>query len=275
MKSVKYKIKELKTFFFYYNLDVFFMYSSISFILLHDVKNLAFTSPSFQNFLCIFVANIFGVIGIYTINKITDIEEDQKNEQDTSRLNKLHIYTLSLFLFIIAGILYNIPNKHLLNIYGYLLLMLGILYSYPKRYRLKKIFLIKNIIPSFCWYFSLSVLFFASTEVISFFYILKIMSPLFIMALLFEVIWDLPDHKGDSHTEIKTLPTVFGFNTTKYTLIFLILSYLFITNSLANKIFCLLLIIFLLIVNEKSKKLSYHYFLLTLTWVVWITYYIN
>jgi 4-hydroxybenzoate polyprenyltransferase len=248
------------------------MYVSVSLVFLHKVTNF---NINIHNAVTIFVANTLGVTGVYLLNKITDEEEDLHNGHTTSALNtKLILVYLSL-IFILATTLYGLPQKENLKLYGFILFAGGTLYSFPKKYRLKNIFLLKNIIPAFCWYFSLCVLIFASTKTLPMLFIMQVLIPLFILEFIFEIIWDLPDTRGDSLAGIQTLPVVIGFQYTQIFLATLISGYFFYTDSVPNKLFCLFIFIFILLVKKEMKKYIYHYFLFALTISVSVIYFIS
>lgn len=264
------KIKKLGERFFFYNIDVVLMYISLSLIFLHRATG--FNINIWEAFF-IFLANALGVTGIYLLNKITDHEEDFLNGHKVKNYNNKIIYVLLSLLFLTATSLYFVSVKENILIYGLILFTFGTLYSFPKRYRLKKIFLMKNFIPAFCWFFSLSVLIFASTDNLSIINIMKMMIPLFILEFFFEIIWDLPDRKGDKLAGVQTLPVVLGFEYTQAFLAVLISSYFFYTDSIPNKLFCLFILVFIFLVKQETKKYIYHYFLLILTLAVNIIYF--
>ncbi len=268
MEGIKKHIEK----FFFYNIDVVLMYAAVSLVFLHKIT--AF-HIDIQIACFIFIANIFGVLGIYLLNKITDKEEDRLNGHQTITLNNRKIYRVLLLLFIGATCLYFATGKEYITFYGLLLFILGSAYSFPKKYRLKNIFLIKNIVPAFCWYFSLSVFIFACTKNLPILYIMQLMIPLFVLEFIFEIIWDLPDKDGDKLAHIQTLPAVLGFVYTQTILAILICLYFFYTNSIQNKLFCLCIFIFLLFIKKETRKYIYHYFLFILTITVAFAYFIQ
>lgn len=254
---------------FYYNLDVFLMYFIVSIIFIHRTTGFHI---NFYNFCVILTANMLGVMGIYIINKISDKGEDSANGNIIEQVKNNYLFTIAGFFFLVAGFLYLVPKKPIVIVCGIVLFLLGTLYSFPKKYRLKKVFLIKNLIPAFCWFLSLSVLIFASTDHMTLIQIMKLLSPLLFLEFIFEIIWDLPDTKGDRVSDIKTLPVVIGFVQTKILLGILAFTYLVISPSVAAKVTCLLFIIFILLITEEAKKRTYRYFLFTLTLITCLVY---
>ncbi len=267
----KYLQKTIHTLFFY-NVDVFLMYIAISIVFLHQVTRFHI---NMQNFILIFIANILGVTAVYTLNKVTDKEEDRLNGHTLFHLNTTYIYPLIGIFFLCATGLYLLSEKPYFIFYGFVLFLLSVLYSFPKKYRLKNIFLIKNIVPALCWFFSLSLLIYGSTTDLSLTYIMGILTPLLVLEFIFEIIWDFPDYEGDKASNIKTLPVVIGFLYTKILLVTLITLYFFSTDAIPNKVMCLLFFIFILFISPETKKNVYHYFLSGITVSACVVYFLS
>lgn len=214
------------------------------------------------------VANLLGISFSYILNAITDNEEDLINNQekklDFHTKRKIIIYLIfSVFaIFILYSFIYIIKKDISVFFFPSILLLFSLLYSYPKKFKLKRRLLVKNIAPAMCWYFSMFIAFFLSTEAIDSIFLLKIFSPVFILIVIFGIIWDLPDIKGDSQLKIKTLPVIFGFNKIKISLITLLSVYFIYTQSIPNKLISLMTLIFLINIKMHHGKKIYFYFLL-------------
>ncbi len=261
--------KRIFTLFYSHKLDIVFMYLSFSLILLHKITHF---NLNVLNFSAVILANVLGVIGIYIINTVSDRKEDLLNAIPVLPYSTKSLYLITLLFFGAAGLLYLIPQKITLIPIGIFLTILGILYSFPRQYRLKNIFIVKNILPAFCWYLSFATIIIASTETLSLITILKILLPSFFLVLIFEIIWDIPDEQGDKVSNIKTLPTVLGQKITKGILIGILSFFFLITDSLQNKIACIVFILFIINVKEEAPKFTYHLFLTILTIAVVVTY---
>jgi 4-hydroxybenzoate polyprenyltransferase len=251
------------------------MYIVLSLIAVHKITKFHL---DLKSFFAILIANTLGVFGIYLINKISDRVEDISNGHAFNFSKNSAIIRGGVFLFCISGILYLIPQKILLIPGGVLLLTLGVLYSFPPNKRLKNIFIVKNSIPAFCWFLSLSLLIFGSvrvaeSEFLSLILIMKLLLPILVLEFIFEIIWDMPDRKGDSVAGVKTIPLLIGFLKTKILLIILSVIAFFMLTSLHNKIACILFIIFLIHVKDNTPKKTYHHFLSLLTLLVGSVYF--
>ena len=267
-------LSEITDKFFLYSLDVLCMYIAVSVVYLHRITNFVITV---ENVIYIFVANSLGVFGIYLLNKLTDTQEDNFNGHSRYSLKKNNLTTYIILgcLFSISTLLYLATNKSDVIFYGILLFIVSTLYSFPKRYRLKKIFLVKNFIPAFCWSFSLAVMILAGTNNLSMIFIMKALMSLFILEFIFEIIWDIPDRKGDALAGIKTIPNTLSFLEVQLLLVGILSSFFFYTNSIPNKIVCLLFCLFIILISEKTKKKTYHYFLFSLTIITCFTYFLT
>ncbi len=258
-------IKKIIRWYFSYNVDVFVMYVIVSAVYLYKVTGF---DVHVSRLILLSIANVLGIIAVHLLNRATDREEDAINQGMKKVVTKVTHYIVPACLFTFVIFLYSLlPDKSLVLAAGFLS-FLGAWYSFPRRYRLKNIFLVKNIVPAFSWFFSLSVLIFASIDSLPFLSILKILTPLFFFACIFEILWDMPDRKGDEAAGVKTLPVLFGVRTTKIVLGILLTIFFFATVSTPNKIIILVLILFVILTPENAKKNVYHLFLFFLTVVV-------
>lgn len=255
---------------FKYNVFIFLIYINISILYLNKITNL---NTNTRDALLILVANIFLIIGTYTLNKISDEKEDIFNgygELKVSSRKNIALTILSFLFFLSSLILYLIPKVEHLILFWFILFSLGVLYSYPRKYRLKNIFLIKNITSAFCWFFSIIILLLVSINGLNIIKLMYSLSSIFLLVLIIEIIWDLPDINGDKEAKINTLPAIFGFKKAKIIiLILLTLMFLFFSTFL-NKILCLFLFIFVLNVTQNTHKKTYHYLIFLMTLIIFL-----
>lgn len=240
------------------NVDVFIMYVSIAVII--TTKFRLIPSRAYP----ILLANIFFITAAYTLNKVADHAEDFINEQTRVRLNKNGIYILSALFLVLGTFFYTTVGGLPFFGYGLLITMLSLWYSFPKHARLKNLLIIKNLTPSFCWFFSLCILFYAGGVHLNLPEVILGLSPLLILFFTFEIIWDMPDHAGDRLLGVKTLPVVIGFRYTRFVVCLLLAVVFLLVSSRLNKIMAFVLLLYILFVPETARKLSYHYFLVSL-----------
>ncbi len=246
---------------FFYNADVFLMYTLISSVYLYKITEFGVD----WGYLSIILgANILAVIGVYLLNKITDEEEDSANGV-VGKMRKRLVFSVITIFFIAAFLLYTIPKKENLLWYGFLLFLLGVWYSFPRRYRLKNIFLVKNIVPAFCWFFSLAILIFSSTDSLSMGQIVSFLWLFGVLVFVFEILWDIPDRKGDRDAGILTLPVILGTGVTKILLGGCLIIIIFLTDSLPIRSVAFLLLGFVIFVADEYGKRQYRYFLFFLS----------
>lgn len=245
-----------------YNVDVFVMFAVISY---YSVYNISVTHHDKNfNFWPLLVANILGVIIIYLYNKTTDINEDNRIYLQIQKHHTYTIYILIFILFSVSSGIYISYNDPILVIEGASMFIIGILYSHHTRFgRLKNIFILKNVLPALLWYISIiSISSYLFSE--SHTHLAKIFLPVFIVAFLFEIFWDIPDSETDKKEGVYTLPNTLGIFYTKVILIlsFVLVSFLF--TGIIYKLITLCITLFLINTNKKNSKLSYHVFLFVL-----------
>ncbi len=250
--------------FFVFNGDVFSMYALLSFLVLQKIPEMSFTPGT----LYIFVANVLLIIAAYTLNNASDNEEDAVNNFGSQHEYNFKLKIISGALFLSATILYVCSDKNELMYYLPILIFLSIVYSFPKKFRFKKIFLIKNIVPAFCWAFSISLLAYSSTQGTNLPYVMSFFVPLFVLCFMFEMLWDIPDMKGDKYAGIRTLPGVVGIPQTKVVLIVCLMIYVSFSSSIANIVGATAMSAFLLVIRDEADKYIYHAFLLVLVIII-------
>lgn len=243
-----------------YNLDVFMVYFLMCFYALFLIfKNEVLTYSFYANHLYIFLfilSNTLLLSSIYLLNKISDKVEDILNNTQVSakRKNIFFIYLILSFVSLLGYVL-SAPSF----VFFYLTFFsLGFFYSFPVKYKLKQYLILKNIIPSFCWFLSIMLIVkfqFPQMEILQ---ICKEHISLFFAIFLFGIIWDLPDAKGDELAGISTIPVVLGFKNTKLLLIISNTLLIFFLKSFKSIVMVILLLAFLTLMKQKTKKSTYH-----------------
>lgn len=252
-----------------WNIDVLLMYVVVSVVYIQKITH---WHLHFWLFLTIALANVFGVFGVYMLNRLTDDEEDIVNERRTSKSSSWYGYSASFLFLAVACLLYGVVGgAGQLWLYGLILASLGTLYSFPKKYRLKSLPLIKNIVPAFCWTLSLAVLIAVGGSERTPFQIFLDISPLFFLAFAFEIFWDIPDVRGDSAARVRTLPVLIGVSATKWMLVLFLAAIFFLVDSLPAQVCALFLVSVLLLVSRHTKTI-YH---LVLTLFVFVVIVVN
>ncbi len=250
------------------NIDVILIYMTISVIMMHSFKLM----PS-RGF-ALLLANTAFIIASYTLNVIADHTEDSINERGALKLSKPGVLVLCSLLFaLFIGVYTNIGGAP----FGAAALIMSIAsvwYSFPRGHRLKNVFLLKNIVPSLCWAFTLLALFYLAGGMYfyTFMQVVPGFVPFFLLFFAFEIMWDLPDRKGDAESGVRTLPTMIGFRASRYVIALLFVGVTFYIPTLLDKGATAILILFVLFVPERSKKIVYHSFLTILMILAWIGY---
>lgn len=172
---------------------------------------------------------------LYNLNRKTDKKEDSINYPARMQFLSKYgstIFWLSIFLYVPSLFLAAINSIETLLI-ALIPTLIMILYAI---FRLKKIFLLKNIIASFGWaamvflvgsYYNLSLINLSLLSVLIF---------IFLRLFMNTVIFDIRDMNGDKLSKIITIPVKIGIRYTKLILI-LINAISFIFILLAAKLF--------------------------------------
>ena len=201
----------------------------------------------------IYIANILTLVLAYMLNNLTDQNEDSVNGTLLKSHNK--DYTIkTCVLFLIPLFMYMVPGKLFIFLLGFLLICLSILYSFPPQIRLKRFFILKNIVPAFCWFLSLVLIISSNAKQM---FPLEVVLPLYHLFMIFfiiEVIWDIPDKNGDKLAHIKTLPTVFGNKRTKIILVTCLFILTVLSSTTRNTILYLAILIFVLCLPKNINK---------------------
>lgn len=209
---------------------------------------------------------------IYSINRLTDIEEDSSNiPERISYINKKKGFLMALAIISYITAIFIGGMKNLFTIPIFLIpLFIGIFYSIKLAdFRIKDIFGIKNFAVSFSWALSSSLLpfiFFNKFEVMIMFFLF-----MFIKCFVNTVVFDIRDIEGDKKAGAKTIPIVIGVEKTFKTLIFIhSLLWIWLIACILNELFLKYIPIFLFSIfygyfyiikfcKHKSKRIYFDY----------------
>ena len=163
----------------------------------------------------------FVILSVYSLNLITDLEEDAVNKGYKNMENKKSIILLiSVVSYIAALIIGGIENLRSIPV---LLIpfITGLLYSVKiKNFRLKNLFVGKNLTVSISWSLEVSLLpYLLKSSSVVFFLLIFV----FIKGMINTILFDLRDVEGDAKAGVETIPVKLG----KYRTLWL----LFILNT--------------------------------------------
>ncbi|MCD6573826.1 MAG: UbiA family prenyltransferase [Thermoplasmata archaeon] len=163
----------------------------------------------------------FVILSVYSLNLITDLEEDAVNKGYKNMENKKSIILLiSVVSYIAALIIGGIENLRSIPV---LLIpfITGLLYSVKiKNFRLKNLFVGKNLTVSISWSLEVSLLpYLIKSSSVVFFLLIFV----FIKGMINTILFDLRDVEGDAKAGVETIPVKLG----KYRTLWL----LFILNT--------------------------------------------
>ncbi|HEC76139.1 MAG TPA: hypothetical protein ENI33_02625 [Thermoplasmatales archaeon] len=199
--------------------------------------------------LYLLLSGFLATFSIYSLNMVTDVKEDIMNQPQRLELisHKKIVYMLFISSYFLSLLLAYMV-KPICVLILLIPLFVGIIYSIEIRnFRLKKVFLGKNISISFSWAIEASLLPFIFYE--NNIYFIAVFSFIFLKGMVNTILFDLRDVKGDSVANIKTVPNIIGKKKT--------IMILFILNTL-------LLIWIYLFLNEFSSLL--------LILILWVAY---
>lgn len=163
----------------------------------------------------------FVIMSVYSLNLITDLEEDAVNKGYKNMENKKSIILfISVVSYIAALIIGGIENLRSIPV---LLIpfITGLLYSVKiKNFRLKNLFVGKNLTVSISWSLEVSLLpYLLKSSSVVFFLLIFV----FIKGMINTILFDLRDVEGDAKAGVETIPVKLG----KYRTLWL----LFILNT--------------------------------------------
>jgi 4-hydroxybenzoate polyprenyltransferase len=161
---------------------------------------------------------------IYSLNRLTDIEEDILDKPERMKHLKLHKYTFCTSLVMISlSLIYSFFHSIEVLLIVFVSFFIGFLYSVemPRGLsevvgykRLKEVPLLKNTVVALVWaLIAVSTLLYhkAPLDVLAF----GIFLFLFLRIFLGAVAFDMRDIQGDKKTGVKTIPIMFGLCKTK------------------------------------------------------------
>jgi len=169
----------------------------------------------------VLISGFLATFSIYSLNTVTDLKEDIINQPQKAAAiaYKGVIYSLSLVSYILSLII-GYVIKPICVVILLIPLLIGIIYSIEiKGFRLKNLFLGKNLSISFSWAIDASLFPFVFNKNILLF--VAIFFFIFVKGIINTVLFDLRDMKGDAKANINTLPIVMGRKKTIHLLLFL------------------------------------------------------
>ncbi len=157
---------------------------------------------------------------IYSLNRITDMEEDASNIPERVKFleeRKDMILILSIMAYVVALLMGIMENLWTMPIF-LTPFFVGIVYSIRiHSFRIKDIFGMKNISIAFSWAFSSAFLPYAFNSNMEKAFL--IFSFLFIKCFVNTVVFDTRDVKGDRKAGARTIPVVLGVRKTRFILL--------------------------------------------------------
>lgn len=157
---------------------------------------------------------ICGIFVVYRFNDFIDQSPDLKfNIQGFLKLKSNLFFLLQFFFITLPLSIFYLSNERIILL-G-VVALIGLLYSinikiYTYNFRLKKILFLKNILIGFAW--GVLILIGAGEYQTPNVIYLFVFSSL--QVIIGSIIRDIPDVKKDSQESVKSLPVVFGINST-------------------------------------------------------------
>jgi 4-hydroxybenzoate polyprenyltransferase len=189
------------------------------------------------------------VYSVYSINKLTDQEEDAVNTPERSIFvegNERFLLTIAIASYVAALLLGLIESPFAA---GILLvpLLTGIAYSTNPLSiigipRLKDIFLVKSFIVAFSW--AVCAAFLPALQLCNSAKLYFIFPFFFIKVFINTVLFDVRDVEGDTLNSVKTIPVVIGIKRTRQALLIiqsLLLVWLVLFSDLFSKYYVILI----------------------------------
>lgn len=243
------------------------------------VMYISFYLFGFHPPLYLLLSGFLATFSIYSLNMITDVKEDMLNQSQRLELisHKKVVYLLFISSYSISLFL-SYMVKPICSLILLIPLIVGIIYSIEiKNFRLKKVFLGKNISISFSWAIEASLLpfiFYGNNACL-----IAVFSFIFIKGMINTILFDLRDVRGDSVANIKTVPAVIGKRKT-IILLLILNSLLFLWIWLFMKQFSSLLFIILLWIAygyaylfffyKKNPSRIFYSILIDDEWLLWM-----
>ena len=163
------------------------------------------------------------LFGTYLINKYFDYDEDIVSQPNEARRSqKLLLASLGL-IFAPAQILFLLAIDPIPYLF---FVPIAVLYCIPfGGVKLKSILFLKNIYAAGSWWLSaIFIIVFYTTYTGTPVTAALAMLPIFLIVMVFELLWDIRDMRGDAMVGTQTVPVVFGLIVTKGIMLGLLLS---------------------------------------------------
>lgn len=168
------------------------------------------------------IATSLTTYSVYSLNRVTDIEEDETNlpeRVDFIRERKNTVIFLSIFAYALALIIGIFRNIETVPVF-LIPFIAGAIYSIKIRsFRVKDLLAMKNLTVSFSWSLSSSLLPFIFYRNIKMF--IMLFSFLFLKVFVNTIVFDVRDVEGDRMAGTRTIPVVIGRSNTKKLLMIL------------------------------------------------------
>ncbi|WP_459890108.1 UbiA family prenyltransferase [Halostagnicola bangensis] len=157
----------------------------------------------------VFAATMF----VYSLNRFTDLEEDERNVPDRAAFTKRYgrlLLTLGVGLYLVAigvAVVLDLPGA------GYMVIPLLVAIAYS-HFRLKKVFLVKNLTVGLAWgLIPLGVgVYYEVLEEPELLFLAGYVTAMLTVAA---IIFDIKDIEGDREEGIRTVPVVFNPERTR------------------------------------------------------------
>jgi len=210
----------------------------------------------------------FLTAGAYLLNKVCDRNEDSITYGKSHTIKRLPIRNLSFALFLVGLMLTVIfaPFGSIGIPSVLFLILMSFLYSYPFfGWRIKEIFILKNVFAALAWYLSILLVVHQNIRTESLTDFISMFLYLFLIFLAYEITWDIKDVNGDLRAGIKTIPNQWGIPATKKIILTLLIGVVFL--SIVDVIYIgiltgIYLMLWLLLLNKDTKLRVYHFILL-------------
>ncbi len=162
-------------------------------------------NPISSKLIFVILSSFFGSAGAYSINLMTDKEEDLINNKKLNYFVLNNIGWIFAFSFIVFGILFCSFLSKMSVFFYFLSAFLGAVYSF---FKFKKITLFKNLYAGFV----IPIMFLLGAVANSIISINILSYYLLISLYIFTIslLSDLRDYEGDRALDIRTLPVVLG-----------------------------------------------------------------
>jgi 4-hydroxybenzoate polyprenyltransferase len=190
------------------------------------------------------------VYGVYSLNKLTDKEEDAVNMPARSTFvqgNERFLLTLAIASYIAALLLGLIESPFAAGIL-IIPFLSGLVYSTNSLSiigipRLKDIFLVKSLIVAFSW--AVCAAFLPALQLCNSAKLCFIFPFFFIKVFINTVLFDVRDVEGDTLNSVKTIPVVIGIKRTRHALLIiqsLLVAWLVFFSDLFSKCYVILIV---------------------------------